>query len=106
MYTGGYVNEFEVIMASNNGDIGQVRWTTFFFWGLMVVMAISGVIMQLGNRKAKADATGNLDYNKNGIGTAREERAQRLADALSARGSQRSSHYEDDIERRPILGGQ
>ena len=51
MYTGGYVNEIEVLMASSNGDIGQVRWTTFLFWALMVITAFSGIKAQLANRK-------------------------------------------------------
>ena len=105
MYTGGYVNEFEVIMASSNGDIRQVRWTTFLFWGLMIVMAITGIILQLGNRKTTKEAFNNMEYNNRGIGSAREERAQRLAEALSARGSSRGSHFDDDIEKRPIMAG-
>jgi len=62
MYTGGYVNEFEVILANSNGDIGQVQWTTFFFWGLMVVMAIVGVLLQLGNRTAQKEAFNDMNF--------------------------------------------
>ena len=43
MYTGGYVNEFEVILAASNGDLGAVRWTTFLFWGLMIIIALVAI---------------------------------------------------------------
>lgn len=43
MYTGGYVNEFEVYMASSNGDISEIRRMTFMFWGIMAVLALVGI---------------------------------------------------------------
>ena len=44
MYTGGYVNEFTVILATNNGDLGEIKWTMILYWILMVLMAISGIM--------------------------------------------------------------
>ena len=56
MYTGGYVNEFEVIMAAGNGDISQVRGWTFFFWALMIIIALVAIKVQLDNRSTNLDA--------------------------------------------------
>ena len=56
MYTGGYVNEFEVILAASNGDLGAVRWTTFLFWGLMIIIALVAIKVQLDNRSTALDA--------------------------------------------------
>lgn len=66
MYTGGYVNEFEVLMASENGDISQVRWTTFLFWALMIIMAIVGIKAQLGMRTDTIDAFNELNFRPRG----------------------------------------
>lgn len=66
MYTGGYVNEIEVLMASSNGDIGQVRWTTFLFWALMVITAFSGIKAQLANRKETIEAFNDLNFKGRG----------------------------------------
>ena len=62
LYTGGYVNEFEVIMASTNGDIGEVRWTTFVFWALMIIIAFSGIKAQLANRSETIEAFNELNF--------------------------------------------
>jgi hypothetical protein len=56
MYTGGYVNEFEVILAASNGDLGLVRWTTFLFWALMIIVAIVSTKVQLASRTTALDA--------------------------------------------------
>mmetsp|Transcript_37908 Transcript_37908/g.46177 ORF Transcript_37908/g.46177 Transcript_37908/m.46177 type:complete len:253 (-) Transcript_37908:214-972(-) len=56
MYTGGYVNEFEVILAASNGDLGLVRWTTFLFWALMIIVAIVSTKIQLASRTTALDA--------------------------------------------------
>ena len=56
MYTGGYVNEFEVIMATNNGDIGEVKWTTMLYWILMLLLAIGSIKAQLDDRKLHLEA--------------------------------------------------
>lgn len=66
MYTGGYVNEIEVLMASSNGDITQVRWTTFLFWALMVITAFSGIKAQLANRKETIEAFNDLNFKGRG----------------------------------------
>ena len=56
MFTGGYVNEVEVIMATQNGDIYQIRWTTFLFWALMIIIALVAINVQLSNRSTALDA--------------------------------------------------
>ena len=81
MYTGGYVNEFEVFMAAGNGDLGQVRWTTFLFWALMVIIAIVAIKVQMDNRSTALDA---FQYKFRGPAQAMQydqirERAQRLS---------------------------
>lgn len=43
MYTGGYVNEFTVFMATNNGDLGDVEWTNYLFWILMAALVIGSI---------------------------------------------------------------
>ena len=43
MYTGYYVNEFEVIMATNNGDLGEVKWSVYAYWGLMIILAVVAI---------------------------------------------------------------
>lgn len=100
MYTGGYVNEFEVVMASGNGDIGQVRWTTFMFWGIMVFMTLIGISVQMGNRKTTKEAYNGLDYKFRQDGVPAERAARMSAD--SSMHSYRNSNA-DDLERRPIL---
>ena len=42
LFSGGYVNEFEVLLASENGDISEVRWTMWLFWSAMLIVAIAG----------------------------------------------------------------
>ena len=66
MYTGGYVNEFEVIMASSNGDLGEVRWTTFLFWAFMIITALAGIKTQLANRTETIDAFNELNFKGRG----------------------------------------
>ena len=56
MYTGGYVNEFEVIMATNNGDLGEIKWTTILFWVLMILLAIGSIKAQLDDRHLHLEA--------------------------------------------------
>ena len=56
MFTGGYVNEFEIVMATSNGDIGEVRWSLIFFWALMVILAFVGAQAQLKDRQLHLNA--------------------------------------------------
>lgn len=50
MYLGGYVNEFEVIMATNNGDLREVKWTVYAYWAFMILFAIVAIKAQLTDR--------------------------------------------------------
>ena len=43
MYTGGYVNEFTVVLATSNGDIGEVKWTMILYWVLMILLALFSI---------------------------------------------------------------
>jgi len=56
MYLGGYVNEFEVIMATNNGDLREVKWTVYAYWAFMILFAIVAVKAQLTDRKSHLEA--------------------------------------------------
>ena len=44
MYAGGYVNEFTVILATNNGDLADIQWTMILYWVLMILMAIGSIM--------------------------------------------------------------
>ncbi len=63
MYTGFYVNEFEVIMATNNGDLGEVKWTVYAYWGLMVILAVVAIKAQLEDRKTHLEAYAYKHHN-------------------------------------------
>lgn len=66
MYTGGYVNEFEIIMGSSNGDLGEMRWSTYLFWVLMVLLAIVSIKAQLDDRALRLtviERKGHTDFN-------------------------------------------
>ena len=56
MFTGGYVNEFTVAMATNNGDIHEMRLSMYFFWVLMVLLAAGSIKAQLNDRKLHIEA--------------------------------------------------
>ena len=56
MYTGGYVNEFTVVLASQGGDINEIRWTMWLFWILMALCAIGSIQMQLNDRATNLNA--------------------------------------------------
>ena len=56
MYTGGYVNEFTIIMATNNGDLGEIKWTMILFWVIMVIFAMSSINAQLKDRRQHLEA--------------------------------------------------
>ena len=45
-----------MILAAGNGDLGQVRWTTFIFWALMIIIALVAIKVQLDNRSQALDA--------------------------------------------------
>ena len=56
MYLGGYVNEFEVIMATNNGDLREVKWTVYAYWAFMILFAIVAIKAQLTDRQSHLEA--------------------------------------------------
>ena len=51
MYAGGFINEFEIVMATNNGEIGELTTMMYIYLGLIVVIAIAGMRGQLKDRQ-------------------------------------------------------
>ena len=62
MFTGGYVDEYTIILASQNSELGDVQWTQIFFWVLMGLLALVSVNMQLKDRSSHLEA---YAYKKN-----------------------------------------
>jgi hypothetical protein len=56
MYVGGYVNEFEVIMATNNGDLSEVKWSVYAYWAIIFIMAVVAIKAQLDDRTTHLEA--------------------------------------------------
>jgi len=50
------VDEFTVVFATQNGDIGEVRWTVYLYWGLMVIAAGASIFLQFRDRKQHLEA--------------------------------------------------
>ena len=62
MYFGGYVNEFTVVLATQNGDLGEIRWTMFLYWAFMILLAAISIHAQLKDRAEHLEA---YSYKKN-----------------------------------------
>jgi hypothetical protein len=56
MYTGGYVDEFTVILATSNGDLSELKWAMYLYWILMVLMAMGSIWAQLKDRREHLEA--------------------------------------------------
>jgi hypothetical protein len=50
------VDEFTVVMATQNGDIAEVPWTVYLFWALMVILAGASIRSQFKDRKEHLEA--------------------------------------------------
>lgn len=50
MYAGGFTNEFEIIMATNNGEIGELTTMMWIYLALILLIAIAGMVSQLKDR--------------------------------------------------------
>lgn len=50
MYAGGFVNEFEIIMATNNGEISELSGMMWVYIALIVLIAWAGMRGQIKDR--------------------------------------------------------
>ena len=105
MYTGGYVNEFEVIMASSNGDISEVRFTTFVFWAIMIIVAFSGIKSQLANRSETIDAFNELNFKHRGNVPSSYDMIRKESERAGYRASEsnRGSYFNQEHEDESTL---
>ena len=56
MLAGGYTNEFELVMASQQGELGQVKWSMWLYWILMFICILGGLNYQLDDRRKHMEA--------------------------------------------------
>ena len=105
MYAGGYVNEFDVVMASNNGDIGEVRWTVWLYWVCMVLLLLISIKAQFEDRKTHLEAYQYKFHNN-----ARFENYRSMRERITRLGGRPNdydsatdnSHYLDNEEEQPF----
>ena len=50
------MDEFTVVLATQNGDIGEVRWTVYLYWALVVIAAGASIFLQYKDRKQHLEA--------------------------------------------------
>ena len=50
------MDEFTVVLATQNGDIGEVRWTVYLYWALVVIAAGASIFLQYKDRKLHLEA--------------------------------------------------
>ena len=50
------MDEFTVVLATQNGDIGEVRWTVYLYWALVVIAAGASIFLQYIDRKQHLEA--------------------------------------------------
>jgi len=50
MYAGGFINEFEIIMATNNGEIGELSFLMCIYIGLILLIACCSMSAQMKDR--------------------------------------------------------
>merc|ERR1712110_486749 len=46
-YAGGFINEFELVMATNNGEIGELGTMMWIYIGLILLIGICGMRGQI-----------------------------------------------------------
>ena len=90
MYTGGYVNEFTLFLASQNGDITEVKWTMYVYWALMIIMAFGSINAQLSDRNQHLEA---YTYKKNQH--AQFENYRSMRERISRMGGARDEYPSD-----------
>ena len=50
MYAGGFINEFEIVMATNNGEIGELTTMMYIYIGLILLIGFCGMRGQIKDR--------------------------------------------------------
>ena len=97
MLTGGYVNEFTVILATNNGDIGEIKWTVILFWILMILLAIGSINAQLKDRTQHLEA---YAYKKNSH--AQFENYRSMRERITRLGGSKDQDYPSDYSAQRL----
>lgn len=96
MYAGGYVDEFTLVMASENGDLSEVRWTVILYWVVMGLLAIATINSQLADRKQHLEA---YDYKFNS-----HAQYDTYAKRMNLNRRERMGRYSDDQEYDMVQG--
>ena len=97
MYTGGYVNEFTVVLATTNGDIGDIKWTMILYWVLMVLLALISINAQLKDRRLNLEA---YAYKKNSH--AQFENYRSMRERITRLGGHRENEYPSDYSAQRL----
>ena len=50
MYAGGFINEFEIVMATNNGEINELSTMMYIYIALILLIGICGMRGQIKDR--------------------------------------------------------
>jgi len=50
MYAGGFINEFEIVMATNNGEIGELTFMMWIYISAIILIAFCGMRGQIKDR--------------------------------------------------------
>ena len=50
MYAGGFINEFEIVMATNNGEIGELTIMMWIYIPAILLIAFCGMRNQIKDR--------------------------------------------------------
>ena len=50
MYAGGFINEFEIVMATNNGEIGELTIMMWIYISAILLIAFCGMRNQIKDR--------------------------------------------------------
>ena len=50
MYAGGFINEFEIVMATNNGEIGELPFMMWIYISAIILIAFCGMRGQIKDR--------------------------------------------------------
>ena len=50
MYAGGFINEFEIVMTTNNGEIGELTFMMWIYISAIILIAFCGMRGQIKDR--------------------------------------------------------
>ena len=51
MYSGGFINEFELVLAIKNGEIRLVPTMMYVFIAIILIIAIFAMLAQISDRR-------------------------------------------------------